>query len=138
MRRFLGRFMSASGASATAPIRLSAPPATVAQIMFRNVSSTTCALKGFARLRLRDASGRRLPTRVKNSTYPPHPAVLTPRASAGIELEWPIPTHSCHAPRAASVDNTLPGQTQAFTLPVGSLNHQFAPCNGIVRADAIG
>jgi len=123
--------------SATTPTRFSAPPAITTQLIFRNASASACALRGFARLRLLTAGGRPLPARVRNSSYPPHAVILTPHATAAIGLQWPIATKSCNARRAASVQVALPGQTHTFTLPVGSRNHPFAGCHGIVRADAI-
>jgi hypothetical protein len=124
--------------SATTPTRFPAPPAITLQFIFRNVSASTCALRGFARLRLLTASGRRLPGHVNNSSYQPRAVILTPHASAAIGLQWPIAKKSCKAPRVANVEVVLPGQSHTFTLPVGSHNHPFAPCRGIVRADAIG
>ena len=55
------------GGSASTPTRFPALPTITAQLLFRNVSSTTCALRGFARLRFRAASGLRLPTHVNNA-----------------------------------------------------------------------
>ena len=124
--------------SATTPTRVPAPPAITTQLIFRNVSASAGALRGFARLRLLTASGSRLPSRVTNSSDPPHAVILTAHATAAIGLRWPIAKNSCKAPRVASVEVMLPGQTHTFTLPIGSPNHPFAPCHGIVRADAIG
>ena len=124
--------------SATTPTRVPAPPAITTQLIFRNVSASACALRGFARLRLLTASGRRLPSRVTNSSYPPHAVILTAHATAAVGLRWPIAKNSCKAPRVARLEVMLPGQTHTFTLPVGSPNNPFAPCHGIVRAGAIG
>jgi hypothetical protein len=123
-------------ASATLPTRFPGDDL-VAQVNFRNVSSTVCALKGFARMRLADRRGRALPSRITNALFPAHAVILTPRTSAGIGLRWPRPGRSCKAPTVSAITITLPKVHGRFRVSVGSRTRPVAPCRGRIRADAI-
>ena len=125
-------------ASATVPAGFPSAVAPVTQLDLRNTSGAVCSLEGFARLTLLGADRRALPTRAANSPNPPGVVILTPHTSAGINLSPALGIRSCRARRAAFIEAVIPGISRAFSVPVGSSRHPFAPCQGEIRADAIG
>jgi hypothetical protein len=104
---------------------------------FRNVSQAVCTLNGFARLKLFDARGHPLPTRVKRGPNTPELTVLAPGTTATVAIDWPAQRRGCNAPRVGSVAVSLPGVSQTIPVKVGSGTRSFAPCNGKIRVEPI-
>jgi hypothetical protein len=125
-------------AGSVAPVStVPSPSGLTTQIIMRNRSSAVCALDGFARLALRGAGGRALPTHVANTRYAHEPALLIPGDSAFIGLRWAVPSVGCHGPAAHAIAVRLPGVAGALVVPLAASGRRVAPCRGALHADAI-
>jgi hypothetical protein len=116
-----GKVRQTSGAAGTA----------AASIRIRNVSSTACTLRGFPRLKLRNAGGP-LPTLVRHGglailEHPVATITLAPGKSASLLVTWStVPTgaeQSC--PQATHLVIILRAGAGRFTVPFDG-----SPCNG--------
>lgn len=63
--------------------------------------------------------------------------LLTPTDSSFIALSWAAPSPSCHAPRPAEIQATLPGVAGVHDVSVASWPRELAPCHSRVTADSL-
>ncbi len=129
LRTLRGCARSQLAASASAPSATPGPPwITTMTVQVRNVSSSACGLKGFARVGLRAPSSAPLPTHVTDSKFSPQVVTVAPRLSASVDISWPSASRSCGGPRVGSLVVTLPGIGRPFVVRVGSPPLPVTPC----------
>ncbi len=122
-------------ARATRPAR--EPRAILAEVLFRNVSDTACAVRGFGRVKLIGPGGGDLTPPLHDADGGAPVVLLTPSDTTEIALSWASPSASCHSPRPAEIDVTLPGVSGRHDVSVASWPRRLAPCHSRVTADPL-
>jgi hypothetical protein len=101
-------------------------------VVFRNIASTTCTLRGWPRIMVRTTTGKTVPTRISDvrfsnlATVPDSQVVLRPGGSAVVTAMSPTASPGCVITWTLKL--TLPGTNRPVTVrqPVGF----FAACVG--------
>jgi hypothetical protein len=120
----------------TATLPVHDPGGQYGSFSFANESTAVCRLHGFPTLRLFDASGHAMRTKVSDqgasivmregidASVP-----LAPRQSATFAVTF----SRCRATPASRISIRLPEIPRPFVLSVGSARHAFAPCRGQIK-----
>jgi hypothetical protein len=101
-------------------------------VVFRNIASTTCTLRGWPRIMVRAATGKTVPARISDVRFsnlapvPDSPVVLRPGQSAVVTATSPTASRGCVL--TWTLELTLPGANRPVIVrqPAGF----FAACAG--------